>query len=89
LSLPRSARGANPKAAAKAAKAAKAKAPARASGRPGVFVQTPKSDIFVVMLSVALGALVLGCLLLALIMNSYEWSTQVADLGGPIFSGLV
>jgi hypothetical protein len=45
-----------------------------AGGRPGVFVQTPRSDIFVVMLGIALGAMVLGCLLLLLIVNQYGMS---------------
>lgn len=59
-------------------------APTRgAGGRPGVFVQTPKSDIYVVMLSVALGAILLGSLLLALIMNRYGWSTKVASASQP------
>jgi len=45
-----------------------------------VFVQQPKSDIFVVMLSVALGAMVLGCLLLILVLNRYGFSTKVSAL---------
>jgi hypothetical protein len=58
-----------------------AKAPSRPTGgRPGVFVQSPQSDIYVVMLSIALGAILLGCLLLALIMNQYGFSTQVSSL---------
>jgi len=52
-------------------------------GRPGVFVQTPRSDIFVVMLGIALGAMVLGCLLLILILNQYDFSTQVSALDPP------
>lgn len=64
----------------RSAPAAKRPATARAAGgRPGVFVQTPKSDIYVVMLSIALGAILLGSLLLALVMNRYEWSTTVAS----------
>jgi hypothetical protein len=58
-----------------------AKAPSRpAGGRPGVFVQSPQSDIYVVMLSIALGAILLASLLLALIMNEYGFSTQVSSL---------
>jgi hypothetical protein len=45
-----------------------------------VFVQAPKSDIYVVLLGVALGAMVLGCLLLLLVMNRYEFKTKVAAL---------
>jgi hypothetical protein len=47
-------------------------------GRPGVFVQTPKSDIFVAMLSIALGAIVLGCLLLILLLNRYNFQLKAA-----------
>ncbi|MDE2507028.1 MAG: hypothetical protein KGM43_07445 [Planctomycetota bacterium] len=49
-----------------------------AGGRPGVYVQTPKSDIFVVMLGVALGAMVIGTLLMVLILNSYGFKTKVS-----------
>jgi hypothetical protein len=51
-----------------------------ATGRPGVFVQTPRSDIFVALLGVALGAMVLGCLLLVLILQRYEFTTKAAAL---------
>ena len=44
----------------------------------GVYVQQPKSDVFVVMLGVALGAMLLGCLFLALRLNGYGF-----DVGGP------
>ncbi|SIO14222.1 hypothetical protein SAMN05444166_2674 [Singulisphaera sp. GP187] len=53
---------------------------ARAAGRPGVFVQSPRSDIFVALLGVALGAMVLGCLLLVLILQRYEFTTKAAAL---------
>jgi hypothetical protein len=73
LSPPRSGRGASRPA-------------ARSSGRPagarGVFVQTPKSDIYVTMLGIALGAIVLGCLLLVLLLNRYEWQIKAAAIGG-------
>jgi hypothetical protein len=46
-----------------------------------VFVQTPKSDIFVVLLGVALGAMVLGCLLLLLVLNRYGFQTKVSAIG--------
>ncbi len=64
-------------------RSARANAPAAgraAGGRPGVFVQTPKSDIFVVMLGIALGAMVLGCLLLVLVLNRYGFSTKVSSV---------
>ena len=54
-----------------------AKRPA-AAGRPGVFVQKPRSDIYVALLSIALGAILLGCLLLALQLNAYEWKLSGA-----------
>jgi len=53
----------------------------RPGGRPGVFVQTPKSDIYVALLGIALGAMLLGCLLLVLILNRYEFKTKVSALG--------
>ena len=60
-----------------AAKAGRSAAPAAkrptAAGRPGVFVQKPRSDIYVALLSIALGAILFGCLLLALQLNTYEW----------------
>lgn len=84
MSRPRSARGptsgtGSSKAtkAAKPAKSAKVSATptaARAS-RPGVFVQKPKSDIYVAMLGVSLGVILLACILLALLLNRYSWQT--------------
>ena len=73
MSRPRSGRGANAPA-------------ARAGGRPGVFVQTPKSDIFVVLLAVALGAMVLGCLFLLLVLNRYGFSSKVTAVARPVSS---
>jgi hypothetical protein len=58
----------------------------RAGGRPGVFVQQPRSDVYVAMLGVALGAMVLGCLLLVLILNRYEFKTKAASLSTPASS---
>ena len=52
----------------------------RPAARPGVFVQTPKSDIYVTLLSIALGAMILGCLLMLLILNRYEFKTKVSAL---------
>jgi len=45
-----------------------------------VYVQAPKSDIFVALLGVALGAMILGCLLLVLVLNRYEFKTKVSAL---------
>ncbi len=67
MSRPRSpARGANPGGAA-----------ARPAAR-GVYVQAPKSDVYVAMLGVALGAMILGCLLLVLVLQRYEFKTKVS-----------
>jgi hypothetical protein len=55
----------------------------RPAARPGVFVQTPKSDIYVALLGIALGALIFGAILLLLILNSYEFKTKVSALPAP------
>jgi len=47
-----------------------------AAGRPGVFFQKPKPDIYVALLGTALGALLLGCLLMILLLNRYEFKTK-------------
>lgn len=65
-------------AAAKPAKGAKPAArPARTAqagggGTRGVYVQAPKSDVYVVMLGIALGAIVLACLLLLWLWYGYN-----------------
>ena len=51
---------------------------ASAGRRPGVLVQSPKSDIFVVMLGIALGSIVLGCLLMLIMFSRYNFSTKVS-----------
>jgi len=64
---------------ARSTAAPKARATTRAAGGPrGVFVQTPKSDIFVALLGVAVGAMFLGILLLVLVLNRYGFSTTVS-----------
>jgi len=68
LSRLRSSRGSSP--------AAKTARPAAASRRPGVLVQAPKSDIFVAMLGVGLGAILLGCLLMLLILWRYDFKVN-------------
>jgi hypothetical protein len=54
--------------------------PARSAVRPpkggGVFVQTPKSDVYVALLGISVGALVLGFLFLILELNRYGFSTK-------------
>jgi len=41
-----------------------------------VLVQVPKSDIFVAMLGVALGAILLACLLMLLILWRYDFKVN-------------
>ena len=78
------AKSAKPAKPAKGAKAAKGTSASRSTatartGRPGgVFVQTPKSDIYVVLLGISVGAIVLGCVLLALLLNQYGFKSTVA-----------
>ena len=54
-----------------------------AARRPGVFVQTPRSDIYVAMLGIALGAILLGWLLLVLVLNRYEFKVKATALATP------
>ena len=53
-----------------------AKKTTRPTGRPGVYVATPKSDIYVALLGVSLGAMVLATLLLTLVLNGYEFQLK-------------
>jgi len=46
-------------------------------------VQTPRSDVYVAMLGIALGAMVLGCLLLVLVLKRYDFKTKAAGLSPP------
>ena len=46
-------------------------------------MQAPRSDIYVAMLGVALGAMLLGCLLLLLILNPYEFQTTASAPPSP------
>ncbi len=50
------------------------------SGAGRVLVQAPKSDIYTVMLGIALGALFIGCVLMGLILNSYSFSVKVSSV---------
>ena len=59
--------------AGKPVKGGKPSAVAGVRGRPGVLVQKPKSDVFVVLLGIALGATLVGSLILALVLNQYQW----------------
>jgi hypothetical protein len=51
-------------------------ASAAAQRRPGVFVQSPKSDIFVALLGISLAALVLATLLMVMLFSQYGFSTK-------------
>ncbi len=50
---------------------------AAAQRRPGVFVQAPKSDIYVALLGISLAAIVLATLLMTLLFSQYGFSTNV------------
>lgn len=50
----------------------------------GIYVQKPKSDVYVAMLGIALGAIVIGCILLLLVWGRYEYKTTVSALGNPV-----
>jgi hypothetical protein len=52
--------------------------PASASRPRGIVVPSPKSDIFVVLLGISLGAIVLGCLLMILLLARYSFSLRVS-----------
>jgi hypothetical protein len=92
LSRQKSARGAS-KPAAKPAKTAGRTARATGGGAAtrsarGVYVQQAKSDIFVVMLAIALGAILLGCVLLLLVWGRYDYKTSPTALIPPMVSHL-
>ncbi|MFI5455848.1 MAG: hypothetical protein ACHRXM_10395 [Isosphaerales bacterium] len=59
---------------------APASAPAR---RPGVLVQAPKSDIYVVLLGIALAAIIVSCLLIVRLFSNYGFSTKVSARSAP------
>lgn len=47
----------------------------------GVLVQAPKSDIYVALLGISLAAILIGCLLMLLLLNRYEWKVKVSAAG--------
>ncbi len=51
--------------------------------RPGVLVQSPKSDIYVALLGIALAAILMACLLMLLMLNRYSWSVKVSAQSMP------
>ena len=54
-----------------------------AGRRPGVLVQAPKSDIYVAMLGIALGAIVISCILMIVLFSKYSFSTKVSGIMAP------
>jgi len=46
-----------------------------------VLVPSPKSDIYVVLLSIALGAIIISCVIMFRIFSNYGFSTKVS--AGP------
>ena len=63
--------------------AASASRGAAAPRRPGVFVQAPKSDIFVALLGISLAAIVLATLLMVILFSQYGFSTKVSSNSTP------
>lgn len=64
----------------KSAPAARGAARAAAAPQRGVYLQKPRSDVYVALLGVALGAMIIGCLLLVLLWGRYDYSTAVGAL---------
>jgi len=52
-----------------------------------VLVQSPKSDIYVVLLAVALGAIVISCAIMIRLFSIYGFSTKVS--AGPTSAQVV
>ena len=63
--------------------AASGRSSAAAARRPGVLVQSPKSDIYVAMLGIALGAIIIACILMIVLFSKYSFSTKVSGLMAP------
>jgi hypothetical protein len=40
-------------------------------------IQSPKSDVYVAMLGISLGAIIIACILMTLIFSRYEFKTKV------------
>lgn len=60
-----------------------------AGGRPGIFVQAPRSDIYVALLGIAVGAMVIGCILLVLILKRYDFKWKATAQTSPPSSALI
>lgn len=74
MSRPRS----TPVKAAAKPKASSSRGAARPGGRPGVFVTTPKSDVYVALLGVALASMILAILLLVMLLGRYDFKIAAA-----------
>jgi hypothetical protein len=53
-------------------------APTTAGRGPRVLVQSPKSDIYVALLGVALGAIVISVILMIVLWSRYDFKTKVS-----------
>jgi hypothetical protein len=62
------------------APAASSRSSAAAPRRPGVLVQSPKSDIYVVLLGISVGAIVISCILMLVLFGRYDFKTRVSSL---------
>lgn len=70
----------SPRRSSRAASPSSRSAARPAGGARGVYVQAPKSDIYVALLGVALGAMMVGCVLLLLVLNRYNFQTSISAL---------
>jgi hypothetical protein len=95
LSLQKSGRGAKQPKAAKPAKAPKkAAATGRGAARtaPGgrqIYVQAARSDVYVTLLGVSLGAILIGIIFLAVLLNRYEFKTKVSSVSSTAIAQVV
>jgi hypothetical protein len=46
-------------------------------------VQSPKSDIYVVLLGISLGAIVISCILMIIMLARYNFNTKVSAIAPP------
>lgn len=70
MSRLRSGRGSNPSAGSRAAAAPRAR---------GVLVPAAKSNVYVALLGISLAAVVISCILMAILLNQYEWKVSVSS----------
>ena len=70
MSRLRSGRGSNPSGGSRSAAAPRAR---------GVLVPAAKSDIYVALLGISLAAVVISCILMALLLMKYDWKVSVSS----------